>query len=89
MSESATKNAFDSVFGLCDKVSENVHCVPISSVFFQENSTCSKTNQISKKFHWVITNCLTFVSRAKKIRNLRHFTCFASFEVYHESSKIF
>ena len=43
-----------------------LHCVPISSVFFFSRacSSLKNKNKKSKKFRWVITNGLTFVSRA-------------------------
>ena len=41
-----------------------IHCVPFSTVFFQEPATRSKINRFSKFLHRVTTNALTFVSKA-------------------------
>ena len=40
-----------------------LHCVPLSTVFFQKRAICSKIIRFSKFVHRVITNALNFVSK--------------------------
>ena len=67
---------------------EHLHCVPITTVSFQKHAArCLLKNQpISKIFHWAITNALTFISKVWNVVNLKHFSCFTAFDLYHKFS---
>ena len=55
---------------------EFVHCVALTTVSFQKHAARSKTDRFLKKFHWMITIALIFVSKLQKIVNLKDFIWF-------------